>query len=35
LAFHGPAQRLTIEDAVARKQILIDAAQTMCDVLFC
>ena len=35
LAFHGPAQRLTIEDAVARKQILIDAARTMCDVLFC
>ena len=35
LAFHGPAQRLTIEDAVARKQILIDAAQTMRDVLFC
>jgi DNA-binding IclR family transcriptional regulator len=35
LAFHGPAQRLTIEDAIARKKILIDAAQTMRDVLFC
>ena len=34
LAFHGPAQRLTIEDAIARKKILIEAAQKMKDVLF-
>lgn len=35
LAFHGPAQRLTVEGAIARKKILINAAQTMRDVLFC
>jgi len=34
LAFHGPVQRLTYEDAWAKRQVLIDAAQLMRDVLF-
>ena len=27
LAFHGPTQRISIENAVARKEILISASQ--------
>ena len=34
LAFHGPAQRLTIDDAISRKKILLEAAQRMREVLF-
>jgi len=34
LAFHGPAQRLTIDDAISRRKILLEAAQRMREVLF-
>ena len=34
LAFHGPIQRLTYEDAWSKRQVLIDGARLMRDVLF-
>ncbi len=34
LAFHGPTQRISIEDAIARKSILVDAALRLRDALF-
>jgi DNA-binding IclR family transcriptional regulator len=34
LAFHGPVQRLTYEDAWSKRQVLIDGARLMRDVLF-
>mgnify|MGYP001602074354 FL=1 len=34
LAFHGPIQRLTYEDVWSKRQVLIDGARLMRDVLF-
>jgi DNA-binding IclR family transcriptional regulator len=34
LAFHGPVQRLTYEEAWSKRQVLIDGARLMRDVLF-
>ena len=34
LAFHGPTQRMTIENAIARKEVLLNAAQQLRSVLF-
>ena len=34
LAFHGPTQRISIENALARKDILTEAAKQLADSLF-
>ena len=34
LAFHGPVQRITIESAIARKDVLTDGARRLSEVLF-
>ena len=34
LAFHGPTQRISIENAIARKEILLKASQTLREHLF-
>lgn len=34
IAFHGPSQRLSLENAIARKQVLIESAKKMSQVLF-
>ena len=34
LAFHGPTQRLTIEDAIRKKDVLLDAALQLRSALF-
>ena len=34
LAFHGPTQRLTVDEAIARKELLIDAANKLRTALF-
>jgi len=34
LAFHGPSQRITVENAVARKQVLLDGAEALKLALF-
>ena len=34
LAFHGPTQRISIENAIARKEILLNASQKLRDHLF-
>ena len=34
LAFHGPTQRISIENALARKDILTEAANQLADSLF-
>lgn len=35
LAFHGPVQRLSIDDAVRRKDVLTEGARRLTEVLFC
>ena len=34
LAFHGPTQRISIENAIARKEILLKASQKLREHLF-
>jgi DNA-binding IclR family transcriptional regulator len=34
LAFHGPTQRLNVESAIARREILQDAALKLREALF-
>ncbi|MEM9971554.1 MAG: IclR family transcriptional regulator C-terminal domain-containing protein, partial [Pseudomonadota bacterium] len=34
LAFHGPVQRIDIDGAIARKDILVDGARRLTNVLF-
>ena len=34
LAFHGPIQRISIENALARKDFLTEAANQLADSLF-
>jgi hypothetical protein len=34
LAFHGPTQRISIENAVARKDTLLNASQKLQEHLF-
>ena len=34
LAFHGPLQRLSVEGATLRKDVLLNGAKTMKDILF-
>ena len=34
LAFHGPTQRISIENALARRDILTEAANQLADSLF-
>lgn len=34
VAYHGPTQRMTLTEAVERKDLLLDAAAKLCNVLF-
>ncbi|MEL7344307.1 MAG: IclR family transcriptional regulator C-terminal domain-containing protein, partial [Pseudomonadota bacterium] len=34
LAFHGPTQRVSIEDAIAKKELLQDAALKLREAIF-